>query len=399
MSGRRSGEPSAATGSSIRTRPSCTSPWRRMPTCRGCGPRYSRPPASVPGFNTSVGDAQSAALSGVLAPSRQSVTVRVYGENLETLGALAHRIAGRMRAVGDLGRPSIQRQTAEPNIEVRVNDAAAVRAGVLPGDARRQASTLVEGLTVGNFFQDQAVFDVTVFGEPAIHRTRRRCGQASDRHLRRRSRPPRPDRLRRSARRPVRHPARGAVALCRCHRATAQRGPRRCPCPGRPADHACRDAAGLPRRGSRQHPGGRRPRTPRSCPTCWPLRSASLLLLQAALGSWRLAAMVFLALPVTIAGGLLLAAITGNLDSLAADAGLLGALAFSVRLGLPLMSYIRRAQLGGGAEARVRGGDRRVLRSLRGRFRRRGGARRCADPVRHPRQRRPATSSATSPRS
>ncbi len=303
--------------------------------------------ASVPGFSAAVSNAQSAGLSGVLAPAKQSVTVRVYGEDQGTLGQLARQFAGQMRSVHNLGTPLIQSQAVEPNIEVRVNDAAAVRAGVLPGDARRQASTLVQGLTVGNFFQDQAVFDVVVFGEAAIHRT------VSD-----------------IARLPIDTSGGGHVRLGQIATVGIQANPfdlqhealsryvdvtapllsgdlgdaraavgRLLPNVAMPlAFHA--EVVGDTPEDATSH----------AAFVSYLLAAAIgvLLLLQAALGGWRLAAMVFLALPVTIAGGLLLAVITGHFNSLATDAGLLGALAFSVRQGLPLLASIRRAQLRGG---------------------------------------------------
>ena len=44
----------------------------------------------------------------------------------------------------------------------------AANTGIGGTDICRQASTLVSGLTVGNFFQDQAVFDVAVRGAASV---------------------------------------------------------------------------------------------------------------------------------------------------------------------------------------------------------------------------------------
>src|SRR5262249_23132000 len=54
----------------------------------------------------------------------------------------------------------------QPTVQVEVDLAAAEAAGVKPGDVRRSAATLIEGLPVGALFEDQKVFDVVVVGAP-----------------------------------------------------------------------------------------------------------------------------------------------------------------------------------------------------------------------------------------
>jgi Cu/Ag efflux pump CusA len=48
-----------------------------------------------------------------------------------------------------------------------VDLAAAQRAGLRPGDVRRDASTLISGLTVGRLYEPQAMFDVVLLGGPS----------------------------------------------------------------------------------------------------------------------------------------------------------------------------------------------------------------------------------------
>jgi Cu/Ag efflux pump CusA len=54
----------------------------------------------------------------------------------------------------------------EPTIEIQVDLAAAQRVGLRPGDVRRDASTLISGLTVGSLYEQQAIFDVVLWGGP-----------------------------------------------------------------------------------------------------------------------------------------------------------------------------------------------------------------------------------------
>jgi Cu/Ag efflux pump CusA len=56
----------------------------------------------------------------------------------------------------------------EPQIEIEVDLAAAEQFQVKPGDVRRSATTLLNGLRVGNLYEEQKVFDVMVWSEPDI---------------------------------------------------------------------------------------------------------------------------------------------------------------------------------------------------------------------------------------
>jgi Cu/Ag efflux pump CusA len=51
-----------------------------------------------------------------------------------------------------------------PIVEVEVNLEAAQKSGIKPGDARRAAATLMQGIVVGNLFEEQKVFEVVVRG-------------------------------------------------------------------------------------------------------------------------------------------------------------------------------------------------------------------------------------------
>jgi multidrug efflux pump subunit AcrB len=67
-----------------------------------------------------------------------------------------------------------------------------------------------------------------------------------------------------------------------------------------------------------------------------------LLLLQAALGSWRLAGLVFLTLPLAAAGGALAASLTGDLLSVGALAGLFLVLGIAARGAVLLIAHYQR---------------------------------------------------------
>jgi Cu/Ag efflux pump CusA len=323
--------------------------------------------ASVPGMTARVGTYERDVTSGVFAPAVDELTVRVYGQDYAQLGGLAGRVSSVMSHVHGLGTAHVQAQLQGANLEVRVNDDAARRAGVLPGDARRAASTLVSGLTVGNFFQDQAVFDVVVQGvAPAranLDAVRNllidneggghvRLGQIAQVGIR-------PDPL------DIQHQALSryvdVTAAVRSGNATESRQAiqSKLASVGFPVGYHAELVGGTP-----DDP------TSRAAFLSYVLAAAIgiVLLLQAAFASWRLAALFFLLLPLTLSGGLLVALITGQGTSLGTDAGLLGVFAIAVRQGMLLIGRIRglqaaeRAPLG--PEIIVRAASERLCPSL-----------------------------------
>jgi Cu/Ag efflux pump CusA len=121
----------------------------------------------TPGIQGTVSTYETDAMGGVLTAPPGEVTTRVYGPGYATLEKLAGQVRSLMAGVPGVSGAQVESETTQPAIDVTVNLDAADRDGVPPGDVRREAATLVQGLIVGNFFQDQAVFDVTVQAKPS----------------------------------------------------------------------------------------------------------------------------------------------------------------------------------------------------------------------------------------
>ena len=107
-------------------------------------------------------------MNGVLAAAPAALTVRLYGSDYGELAQLGLQVEAVMSRIGGLGSPQMQLPVEQPTLNVTVNLTAATKAGLTPGDVRREAATLINGLTVGNFFEQQKVFDVVVVGTPAV---------------------------------------------------------------------------------------------------------------------------------------------------------------------------------------------------------------------------------------
>ena len=88
----------------------------------------------------------------------------------------------KIQTVAGVISPTAARRSAEPTVEIQVDLAAAQRVGLRPGDVRRDASTLISGLTVGSLYEQQAIFDVVLWGGAATRVERRQPQALLHRH-------------------------------------------------------------------------------------------------------------------------------------------------------------------------------------------------------------------------
>src|SRR3954471_23170445 len=123
----------------------------------------------VPGVSGTVRTYESDRMAGVLARPGNKVAVRLYGQNYGVLAQKATEVERAMSGVDGVKNPTTDPLTTQPTFQVKVKLGAALREGLKPGDVRRAASTLLQGLVVGDFFEQQKVFEVVVLGKPTTH--------------------------------------------------------------------------------------------------------------------------------------------------------------------------------------------------------------------------------------
>jgi Cu/Ag efflux pump CusA len=296
-----------------------------------------------PGIRANVLTYESAATTDVLRPADNAAVVRVYGDSYGVLRRQAERIRQVLAGIHGLSDPRVELPAQQPTLRIESKLAAARRYGLKPGDIRRAAGTLVNGLEVGSFFEQQKVFSVVVRGVPAT-----RSSLTSIRNL------------------PIDTPTGGQVPLGDVasvriapdpvdirHDAVSRFLDVRADVRGRAAGSVEVDV-------QRRLQGMSFPldyhaellRPPEDAQTSGgrliTLAIAAafgiLLLLQAAFGSWRLAALLFLALPAALAGGLLVVAADGGELSLGAVAGLLAVIGIAARGALVLIMELQRLE-------------------------------------------------------
>jgi CzcA family heavy metal efflux pump len=106
----------------------------------------------------------------VLTGASATIVVRVYGPELEELRAQAAAVRSAIAKVQGVADLTVQAQVLVPKVEVRFDPDRAAVVGLTPGSVRRAAATLVQGTKVGEFYEAQQLFDVVVWGAPAVRR-------------------------------------------------------------------------------------------------------------------------------------------------------------------------------------------------------------------------------------
>ena len=127
--------------------------------------------ANYPGFSPEVLTYSQSEVRQELSGTEESFIIRVYGEDWKIIRSKAEEIHSRLSETEGIINPKIHYPDTEPTLEIEVNIDASNRYGLKPGDVRRQATSLISGLGVGNLFDEQKVFDVVVWGKPEIRRS------------------------------------------------------------------------------------------------------------------------------------------------------------------------------------------------------------------------------------
>jgi Cu/Ag efflux pump CusA len=94
--------------------------------------------------------------------------VRVYGTEMPILREKAEEVRKALAGIDGVNNPTVNATDMTPIVEVEVNLDAAQKVGIKPGDARRAAAALMQGIIVGNLFEEQKVFEVVVRGAVGV---------------------------------------------------------------------------------------------------------------------------------------------------------------------------------------------------------------------------------------
>jgi Cu/Ag efflux pump CusA len=297
-----------------------------------------------PGLTAKVTTYPEQQVAAASARDDQQFRVRVYGIELPILQEKANEIRDILSRTDGVVNPTVEATPSQPVAEIEVDLAKAQQQGVKPGDVRRAAATVLQGIEVGYLFEQQKVFQVVVKGVPET-----RHSMSNVRNLL------------------IDKPGGGQIRLGDVadvrlspnqtvinHDDTSRRIDVVADIEGRSLGDVTADIqnairgmqfpveyhAEIPKKFGEQQAAGDL--------MVWLGAAAAagiLVLLLTVLGSWRLAALVFVLLPVALLGSVIAAWLSGGLGSLYVLVALAAVLAVAVRDAVMLMGAYQSIQL------------------------------------------------------
>ncbi len=93
---------------------------------------------------------------------RQDVAIKIFGENIDTLAALAPRIASVIQSVEGTTEPQIERTAGLPQITITYDRGRIASYGLNVEDVNRVVSTAFAGQSAGVVFENERKFDLVV---------------------------------------------------------------------------------------------------------------------------------------------------------------------------------------------------------------------------------------------
>jgi CzcA family heavy metal efflux pump len=296
---------------------------------------------SYPGLR---GDVQTYAQARVNATERgthSDVVVRVYGNTFDGLHRTADQVRQLLSTIRGISRPSVEAQSTEPTVQIQVDLTKAEKYGIKPGDVRRASATFFAALPVGSLYEEQKIFDVVVWGAPTVRHTPSnvadllldvpggghvRLGDVATVQIGPYPTVIKHDNVSRSLDVTASVRSRDLATVVDEVRARVH-------ALAMPLEfHAEVHSDTLQQQGQLWRVGG----------AVLAAALAIFLLLQAAFSSWRLAALIFLVLPLATVGGVLTASLVGGVRSLGALMGLLAVYGIAARTAVVLVKDLGR---------------------------------------------------------
>lgn len=93
---------------------------------------------------------------------RQDVAIKIFGENIDTLAALAPRVAGVVQSVEGATEPQIERTAGLPQITIAYDRSRIANYGLNIEDVNKVVSTAFAGQAAGVVFENERKFDLVV---------------------------------------------------------------------------------------------------------------------------------------------------------------------------------------------------------------------------------------------
>ena len=116
----------------------------------------------LPGTNVTVGQPISHRIDHMLSGTRANIAVKIFGDDLSTLRALAKQAQAAMAGVPGVVDLATEQQTDIPTVRVKVDQAATARYGLPSGEVAETIQTAFLGKEVGQILEGQVSFPLIV---------------------------------------------------------------------------------------------------------------------------------------------------------------------------------------------------------------------------------------------
>lgn len=299
--------------------------------------------AGYPGLYRDVQTYLRERIKEVLTGAGESIVVRIFGPELPVLRQQAEDVQQALKDMPGLIDLHVEQQVDVPQVQIRMNLEAAGRHGLKPGDIRRAAAVLVSGIEVADIRRDGKVYGVWLWSPDSVRGNvesireflidtpyggRVRLGEVADIDI-----VPTPSKIKRennSRRIDIHANVKGrdlnAVAGDVDERLERMRFPIGY-YPHLLGEYKEREAA-----------------EDSLFASSIAVAAAIFLILHASLRNWRLASLIFLALPAALVGGMLAAFAGDRVISLGSLVGIVTVLGIAARNGILLIQHFRHLE-------------------------------------------------------
>ena len=116
----------------------------------------------LPGMNVTIGQPISHRIDHMLSGTRANIAVKIFGDDLIALRALAKRVQASMATVPGVVDLSTDQQTDIPTLRVKVDPVLSARLGLQAGSVAETVQTAFVGKEVGQILEEQVSFPLII---------------------------------------------------------------------------------------------------------------------------------------------------------------------------------------------------------------------------------------------
>lgn len=118
--------------------------------------------ADIPGVIAEPSQPIQMRFNELMTGIRQDVAVKIFGENLDTLNSLATEVANAIRPIEGITQPQVERASGLPQITIRYDRARMAGYGMNIEDVNQIISTAFAGGVAGAIYENERRFDLVV---------------------------------------------------------------------------------------------------------------------------------------------------------------------------------------------------------------------------------------------